>query len=142
MLSLAAYGQTTKAFEDQIMAFLREYYQAVNSRDAEKTISYYLNSPDFFVFSNGVATPYDQFVSNVRAFLSTAKEVQFSYKSPVIRKLGNDVALVTGVFEEKVVDAAGKISNFDITTSITLLKQDKRWKIACATSVYQEKKME
>jgi len=131
-----------KELNKEITNLLNEYYAAVNAQDVNKTISYYLNSPDFITYVNGKANDYEEWTNQVKVFLPTPKKIRYSFDTLYTRKIGDDAVYVTGPFHQDMTDADNKTSLADITVSMVLFKKNDEWKIAYATSVYLLKAME
>lgn len=123
--------------KEEILTVLNNYFAAVKERNPQKAISYYANTEDFLVYSDGKASNYEEYAKSVTDFLPKAKKVDIGFDTVYVRRISKDAALVTGAFHENFTDADNKDFAFSVTGSIILLKKQGQWKITYATAVYQ-----
>jgi ketosteroid isomerase-like protein len=136
IITLQIHAQTADELNSQVTMALKNYYAAVNKQDVDKAISYYLNSPSFITYVNGHASNYEEWTKQVRTFLPTPKQLEYSFDTLYTRKINDDAVFVTGPFHQHVVDADNKESFADITATMVLIRIKNEWKIAYAASVY------
>jgi ketosteroid isomerase-like protein len=136
--SLSCLAQSEKDdLHKQILSWCKNYCAAVETQNVNEVISHYWKSPDFFVYAGGKMHTYDEYVAQVKSVLPQLKKVKLSFDTLYIRQLRPNHVVVAGPFKESFLNPEGKEMSFDIQVTWVLIKQDKKYKLAYATGVYQ-----
>ena len=120
----------------EALTTLNGYLAALKEHDISKAISYYSNTKDFFVYSDGKAMNYEEFTTGARATFLQIKEMLVRYDTVYVRNLGENAVLITGPFHETLTDMNDRKFDFDVTISVILLKRNGQWKVTYVTQVH------
>lgn len=131
-------ADTAKANKEALTTF-NDYLAAYKENDMSKAISYFSNSKDFLILTNGKAANYEEFTASARTFSSQIKKHVLRYDTIYIRNIDPNAVLIMGPLHESVTDTSDRQFELDVTASIMMLKREGQWKITYVTQVVQLK---
>ena len=101
--------------------------EAERSRDPERTIAYL--APDFYMYADGVRTPYDSVTASMRRTLGTMQHFEPGFAEVEVRVLGRNAALVSLTFRDSIITASGQTLQFRGPTTLIWERLQGAWRI-------------
>lgn len=114
----------------EILATLDDYFAAVNARDPQKFLTFFVADEDLTVFEDkDLRRSRKAFVEFVEGFFKEISEIQAIWESRTLHPLAPGSAVVTGIFRVTGKDAKGAPMAFRSAFTFVLVKQEAAWRV-------------
>lgn len=106
---------------------MRNYQDAMDALDAEKMLSYFMDSPDFVYTRNGTRRTYPEFAEGCRGLPDNFIKNENIIDSIYVDVITHDVAIATLAFDETLTRTNGEELHIEGTIAWTALKRNGEW---------------
>lgn len=114
----------------ELLATLDNYFAAVNARDPQKFLTFFIQSEDLTVIEDkDLRLSRKAFEAFVEAFFKDITEIQATWERRDVHPLTPESAVVTGTFRVKAKDAKGAPMAFRSAFTFVLVKQGTQWRV-------------
>lgn len=128
--TLATQAPKHEAIQAEIFATLDAYFAAVNARDPQKFLTFFIQSEDLTVIEDkDLRLSRKAFVEFVDGFFKDVSEIQATWETREVHPLSPSSAVVTGIFRVKAKDAKGAPMAFRSAFTFVLVKQGTVWRV-------------
>jgi ketosteroid isomerase-like protein len=117
------------AIIDEIIAGMHAYEGAVKRLDAEATIAFYIDSPDFRFYDGGQPATYAEMAAGVRAMFDGLKEFRGGFEAIQVTVLGASAAIATSPYVDILTDHAGAVTELRGSVSWAWVHTPSGWRI-------------
>lgn len=124
------------ALTDTIAERMQEYADALGSLDPQQMEPFYVDDPDFRVYSDGQILTRDELLGAIGSMSTSLQSVEGIWDSIEVTPLGRDAALAAARFRRIMIDTAGVVINEWGTVTWVWVYHDEEWRLIHGQAVH------
>lgn len=124
-----SHGNTPVRTDDEVRAWLEEYFAAIERRDLRSFLSCFQECDSFTAIEANRRFGWKEFVAFVEGFFAFVVKVSLEVEHCSVDAFAPDVAVATGTFRGAGEDATGQTVRVHSAFTFVLHRIDNEWKI-------------